>query len=161
MKFKFVISALIASMSMNAFALEGKGFKILSETIESSPGAIGGFIQQSSSSKPYVYTWSLAHNADGHPHQNVRLWGNHSFNVNNYTKEKQIYTYKYEITCDGQYFRKIDKVQVAPGGFLTDSADSFLYTSHSRAGSWTINVITDVTGESSNNHSSNGTLRIN
>lgn len=162
MKFKIMMSVLFATISLNAFALEGKGFRILSETIESSPGAVGGFIQKSSSSQPfYVYAWSLAHDAGGHPHQNVRLSGSHSFNISNYTKQEQVYTYKYELTCDGQYFRKIDKVKVAPGGFIMDSADSYLYTVHSRTGSWTINVVTDVAGESSNNHVSNGTLRIN
>ncbi|HLB42858.1 MAG TPA: hypothetical protein VJN02_08445 [Gammaproteobacteria bacterium] len=162
MKFRLVISTLIASMSMNIFALEGKGFKILSETIESSPGAVGGFIQKPSPSNlSYVYAWSQAHDAQGHPHQNIQLRGSHSFNITNSSKERQIYTYKYEITCDGQYFRKIDKVQLAPGGVLADSADSYLYTVHSRTGSWTINVITDVTGETGNNRVANGMLRVN
>ena len=162
MKLKLIITALIASMSMNTFALQGKGFKLLSETIESSPGAIGGFVQKSSSNMPfYVYAWSHAHDAQGRPHQNIQLHGNHSFTINNYTNQKQIYTYKYEINSDGQYFRKIDHIEVIPGGFAMDSADSFLAIVHSHVGTWTINAITDVTGETRNNYIASGTLKVN
>ena len=160
MKLKLLVTALIATVGMNAFALEGKGFKVLSETIESSPGAVGGFVPQTPSSQPYVYADATAQNADGRTHENIRLSGSHRFNVSNYTKEKQIYNYKYEINCDGMYFRKTDKIEVSPGGYASDSASSFLYVSFSQPGNWSINAITEVTGESNGNHWDRATLRV-
>lgn len=164
MKMKYTLFTLIMSLlSMNAMALEGVGVKLLSETIETSPGAEGGFIPKSykSDSKSHiVMANSSAANEDGKIRENIRLWGNHSFVVNNYTNQEQYYTYKYELNCDGQYVRKIDHLSVAPGGFARDSGESFLYTYHSTPGTFTINAVTDVTGESSGSHIAYATLKV-
>lgn len=164
MKLKFIMSMIaLSTISMNVLALEGKGFRILSETIEASPGVIGGFIQKPTlqSAKPLVaQAWSQAHSEEGRVYQNIRLMGNHHFNISNYTNQKQTYTYKYELNCDGQYFRKVDVVEVSPGGYMTQSADSYIYSQHIRSGLWTVNVTTDITGESSAHYLSTGTLRV-
>jgi hypothetical protein len=165
MKLKSIMITLaLSTISLNAMALEGKGVKLLSEKIESSPGMKAGFIQQAPTmqSKSYhvVMVHSQAHDAQGRVRTNVRLLGNHSFYINNYTNQIQTYTYKYELNCDGRYIRKIDHVSVAPGGYARDSADSFLYTDHSTTGSWAINAVTDVNGESSGNHVATGNLRV-
>ena len=156
------LSALLI-MSVNAFALEGKGFRILSEKIETSPNTQGGFIPKSSdhSSRYMVQTWSQAYNAQGRIHENIRLTGSHSLNIGNYTSQKQLYHYKYELNCDGRYVKKTDVIEVLPGGYMTDSGTSFLSASFTSPGSRGITVLTEVTGESSGNHYAKAVLDVN
>ena len=154
----------ITLVSFNVFAYEGHGFRILSSTIESSPGAVGGFKPAAPSltkkTPGVVFAWSQAYDAEGYPGENVVLKGNHSFNATNYTKQSQTYTYKYELNCDGQFFRKVDRVEVRPGGVVSDTSNSYLTTFHRQPGLFRINAATDVTGEASNNHVGVATLRI-
>ena len=155
--------SILACFTLNAFAYEGHGFRVISSTIESSPGAKGGFTQSQALSKKssaVAFAWSQAYDAEGMAGENVVLRGNHSFNVTNYTKTNQTYTYKYELNCDGQYFRKIDKVEVRPGGVVSDASNSYLTTFHRQGGMFGINAVTDVAGESSNNHVARGSLRV-
>lgn len=161
MKFKLLCGILFVGICINGYALNGKDFTLLSETIETSPGLTGGFISKNSPSpQPYVSTSSRAHDASGRAHQNIRLDGDHRLTISNYTAERQIYTYVYELICDGKYIRKTDKIVVSPHGYVTDWANSYLWLSQSSPGSWTINVNTTVTGESSSNDTAYGRLRV-
>ena len=155
----------ISLFSLNVYALEGHGFRVISESIESSPGASGGFKPSAtgvSKKSPLVaFVTSQAYDAEGRMDSNVVLRGHHSFNVSNYTKVNQLYTYKYELSCDGQYFRKTDRIEVRPGGTASDMSDSYLSVYHRQPGFFRIISLTDVAGESSNSHVATGTLRVN
>ena len=160
-KFSFLLFFILGLFQLNAYALDGHGFRILSETIERSPGAVGGFEPGTGKkSNAIALTWSQAYDAQGLAGANVMLRANHSFNVTNYTKEKQIYTYKYELNCDGQFIRKVDKIEVRPGGVVNDHGDSYLSTYHRTKGLYQINASTEVSGESGNRHASVATLRL-
>lgn len=151
-----------ALFCLNAYALEGHGFRVLSETIEHSPGVTGWFEPGLSNKSPALaMAWSQAYNAEGSAGMNVMVRGNHSISVTNYTNQNQIYTYKYELNCDGQYFRKVDKIEVRPGGVVNERGDSFLSTYHRQKGLFSVNASTEVSGESSNRHINSATLRVN
>ncbi len=161
-KISLLVFLFFGLFNLSAHALDGHGFRVLSETIEHSPGVTGGFTETSGKKLPGVaLSWSQAYNAEGLAGMNVVVKANHSFNVTNYTKQNQIYTYKYEINCDGQYFRKIDKIEVRPGGVANEHGDSYVSTYHRQKGLFRINAATEVTGESSHAHQSSATLRIN
>jgi hypothetical protein len=160
-KFSLLALLFLGLFQIHAYALDGHGFRIISETIEHSPGVTGGFIPTAGKKSPGVaISWSQAYDALGRAGENVTVKGNHSINVTNYTNQNQIYVYKYEINCDGQYFRKVDKIEVRPGGVMNNHGDSYLTTYHRSSGLYRINASTDVSGESGNNHVSGATLRI-
>lgn|SRR3990167_4962519 len=151
----------VGLLSLNAYALEGHGFRVLSETIEHSPGVSGKFVPSSGKKSPGIaLSWSQAYDARGLANMNVMVRGSHSFSVTNYTSLNQVYTYKYELNCDGQYFRKIDKIEVRPGGVVNENGDSFLSTYHRQKGLFQINASTSVSGESTHSHTGTATLRV-
>lgn len=164
MKLKLFLGTLLISVVVTqALALEGKDFRIISEKIEKSPNTIGGFVPKETKSTDktfYVSAWAQAKDAQGHTHQNILISANHSFNISNYTSQKQRYAYKYDLSCDGRYVTKTDYVEVAPGGYLTSASESYMYLLHSTLGSWVIQALTEVTGESGNSHTSNAILRV-
>jgi hypothetical protein len=163
-KLSIMMFVLFSLFHVSAYALQGHGYRIISETIESSPGAKGGFAQIDKNvnniTRNMAFAWSQAYDAVSRVNENTVLKGNHSFNVTNNTKQKQTYTYKYELNCDGQYFRKTDRIEVQPGGVVSDAANSYLTTSHRSSGFFRVNAVTDVSGESSHNHVGTATLRV-
>ncbi|HTM63655.1 MAG TPA: hypothetical protein VL360_04045 [Gammaproteobacteria bacterium] len=160
-KISFLFLFVLSMLGCNAFALEGHGFRLISSTIETSPGAKGWFKPTSDKkSSKVAMTRSIAYDAEGYAGMNIMLRGSHSVSITNYTNQNQIYTYKYEINCDGQYFRKVDRVEVRPGGVANENGDSYLSTYHRTKGFFSINVATEVAGESSNRHVNSATLRV-
>lgn len=163
LKLLFTLLAL-AIISTQTMALEGQGFKIISEKIESSPGTKGGFIPMATTKHNFksfgATTSAHAYNSSGRVHENIKLSSQHGFSINNRTKQTQLYDYKYELNCDGQFFRKTDRIQVAAGGYVSDAAVAFLYTVHSNSGSWPINAVSSVSGESHDNTVSIASLRV-
>jgi len=157
------ISIALATISANALALEGVGVTLLREKIESSPGVNGRFIQTSGLGKMGSATTSArAYNANGKVKQDITISGSHSFNVVNQTRDNQFYNYKFELSAaDGRFFRKTDSIMVKPGGNASDSASSYFSTMHDAPGKWTINAVTNVSGESSQNSSDHATLTVN
>jgi hypothetical protein len=160
-KFYLLSILFLGLMQLNAYAYEGHGFRVLSETVEHSPGVTGKFVSSVSKKTPGIaLSWSQAYDARGFANTNVVLTGSHSISVTNYTNQNQIYNYKYELNCDGQYFRKVDRIEVRPGGVVNQSGSSFLTTYHRQKGLFQINASTAVSGESSHSHISGGTLRV-
>lgn len=159
---RFILFLSILFCWSSAMAYEGHGFQILSEKIEKSPGLEGGFIPigKSLPTPLLAEVWSQAHAVNGQVAQTIRLWGSHSIYIINSTPNPQIYSYSYELNCDGQFYRKTDQVKVAPGGSMKDSLESFIFTTHFATGSWPISVITDVRGESSAHQEAKALLRI-
>lgn len=143
------------------FALSGHGYVLLSETIETSPMAKGRFAElPADAHKGYVFAWAKANDSMGKAGENAVVSGYHSVSLANPTDKDQVYTYKYELSCDGQYFRKIDHVLVHPDGFASDKGFSYLSTYHKQPGLYQINAVTDVKGESNHNQVDVGALKI-
>ena len=78
----------------------------------------------------------------------------------NNTGSSQIYTYTYELSCDGRYVRKVDNVQISPGGYVADGVKSLLNGYHTFAGSFPTRVVTKIDGESSDFKTGAATLKV-
>lgn len=159
-KLKFLPLLAFVFLVNNAFALSGHGFKVISEKIESSPGAVGGFRPATVSSPGFALAWAMAYDADGRVNENVQVSGAHTFAIKNDTGIDQVYSYKMEINCDGQYIRKTDKVLLSPGGRIDDGGISYLNTYHTKTGNYQINAVTTINGESSHQYVGTGVLNL-
>ena len=161
MPFKIILFFILSMLSSVVLALDGHDFKIMSEKIESSPGVIGKFVPHAASiSRRVVQAFSQTRDANGRVMEVVNLRGNHSVNISNLTSKPQTYTYKFELICDGQYFRKTETVIVAPGGYVAKSDDSYLSIKHLNPGSWPISATTDISGAAMSHASSTARLSI-
>ena len=159
-KYKTLPLLAIALLAGNAFALSGHGFEILSEKIETSPGVTGG-IRPAAMPKPgFAMAWAMVYDTDGRAGENVQVSGAHTLDIKNDTMTDQYYTYKYELSCDGQYFRKTDNILLHPGGRIDDGGISYLNTYHATGGSYKIYAVTRISGESSHEYVGTGVLRL-
>lgn len=164
MRTTFLVSSIVfLILSAQAFAFEGNGFKVLSKSIETSSHVTGGFIEKNISTKlmpTSTIAGAQAHDSQGHVNEIVRLWGSHSIALYNVGRTKQIYHYKYELNCDGQFTRETGQVELQPGANVRKIFDSYLNIKHVYSGTSRINVITEIIGEGPVTQTAIGTLKI-
>lgn len=159
-KFKFMPLMAISLLAGNVYALSGHGFEIISEKIETSSGVSGGVRPATVKAPGMAMAWAMAYDADGKAGQNVQVSGSHTLDIKNDTRQDQYYTYKYELSCDGQYLRKTDNILLHPGGRIDDGGMSYLNTYHAVGGVFKIVAVTRITGESSHEFVDEGVLRL-
>ena len=157
---------LLTVFSVNVFAWEGRGFKIISEKTEMTPGLKGTFVRTNNyltnknTTINATQAMSLAHDAHGLVNQNIEIYGQHSYYIFNNTSIKQRYHFNYTTECNHQFMSHYGDVDVEKGGRFQDAGDIFFMTNKQHTRHWIITATTKVHGESSDTHKSKATLTV-
>lgn len=149
-------------VSLQAYAHQGKGYRIISEKVEMSPGAIGGLIELDSKSngdtRKYAEVMTSAPDKTMDRNESVYVEGYHTMSIRNTTQQTQLYKYVMEVNCGNRSFRNIKHIELYPQGTFTNSSSSYLVVQENRPGTYKINAITEIVGESSGAQRATGKL---
>ncbi|MBA3661699.1 MAG: hypothetical protein H0W64_08235 [Gammaproteobacteria bacterium] len=157
-KYAFLLSLTLASFQ--TFAHQGKGYRIISETTETSPGAVGGIMDVTQTRPPLGYASALANAPNQHSHRNQYSYveGNHGVTIRNNTAQNQLYKYIMEVNCDNRLFRSVKHIELFPEGTFTNQSKSFVVVQEEKVGTFPIKAMTQVIGESNSSFEGQGKL---
>lgn len=161
MKIRNLVLLTLSAASLNLYAYEGRGFKIIDEKITSSKNSHGGIV-----SLPILYSLgstasgAMVSDKAGKPNQFVRLDSDHSLSIRNNNLEVKSYTYKYFLTC-GDFNQSFERtLSIEPNGYFDDHAQIFGNVQKALVGNYKITATTWINGSEFNKSESNATLRI-
>ncbi len=157
MKLKLLALATLSIVSVQAMAWEGQGFRVINEQNSSSAGVDGSFKRMAPSGN-IAQTTATTFNVRGQVRQNLRIDGQHTIYIQNYTQNKQKYNIAYKVEADGQNFMHTAVVEVDKGGYARDFAGTTFVTNKNNPGTWAIKATTSVSGESSDSKTASATL---
>lgn len=163
MQLKLLSILILFAISFQAMAFEGKGFKIVSEKVTQSAGFNGGFQEIAPKKKVDVFANAMAwaYNAEGRVMDYIKVEGDHSVNISNYSSQTQRYTYTFVLSCEDAYEKFERTVDIYPQGSFSDSSHSYGTVQKENAGTFGINVSTNISGAESAFHEANAVLRVN
>jgi hypothetical protein len=166
---KLLTLAIISTISMNAIA----GEMVNARIIDSQTWATGnvksyriveGAGPNEAAAKMLLGKATAAANvqdADGYSKTNTLINGNHSYAIQNDTKQMHLYTYEYKLCADGNNcIYRLDHIEIGAGGHTTNSGTTMLSQYFGSAGTFDSFASTKVSGETTATSEKHGQIRI-
>lgn len=167
MKIRKLLCLSLLAMSANVLAMEGNGFRIVSEKMTSTPGFDAHFesVETPSSLKKimspkYVNAMSWAFDARGHVREYIKVQGDHNVSITNNTSKVSRYTYTYTLYCESAYASFERTIDINPQGTFTDASHSYGTVQKDNSGTFGIHVGTKIDGGEYAFHQRDATLTI-
>lgn len=160
---KILSMAIILFVSNSSLAITGQGFKIVDESIKSTPGFNFKVEESTAGNKKKWRSASArasAPNKEGWVGRYNQIDGYHSISISNSSHKAQTYEYTYTLDCEEAHGSYVRHVEVSPGGYFSTDDHSYGTVQKSSPGYFRITATTKLRGESDANDSSNGTLSI-
>jgi hypothetical protein len=146
---KIILFLTIISLTSSVLAYQGKGFRIISERVKSSAKFNGSFESVSKedfSKAMFASANASVYNVNGHPYEYIEIKGFHSVNINNYTSQRQRYSYAYNLKCADMWVTFERELELDPNGNFSDSSISRGTFQATGSGSFSIYANTDIAG---------------
>lgn len=146
MKIKTISAIILSALSLNCFAFQGEGFKIISEKVTQSPGFNGGIISKSVVPKSDTLLVAQAMNSIGKPNEYVKINSGHVVNMRNDTGKVSRYTYTYLLSCEEAYQIFERTIELEKDGSFLDVSQSYGTVQKNKEGKFPILAQTKISG---------------